>query len=172
MKAKILLILFASIFVALAQTNSSAEFRMVGSVKYDVSKPPFISVTIPVGAALVNEKSLHFNPASPAVGQSLELQTPAIYNGFNPIVIHIVDFPFSPTYFHDGYRQTGYTSRHKFGTVNQMETVPKIENCLVTKAQITLRLFPLSKPITNYTATGAMTITPARPVFRYGIPVQ
>ena len=170
MKAKVLLIVFASTFVALAQTNPATEFRMIGSVKYDVSKPPFISVRIPAGAALVNEKTLNYNPASPAV--VLELQTPAIYNGPRPVRMSIAGFPYSPAYFRDGYWQTGYTSQHKFGTVNQMETVPKVESGLVTKASMTLRLFPLSPPRTNYTATGAMIIIPAQPRFTYGTPVK
>ena len=39
-------VFFASTFVALAQPNPVTEFRMIGNVKYDVSQPPFIAVTI------------------------------------------------------------------------------------------------------------------------------
>src|ERR1035437_652471 len=156
MKTMFVLLLIVAALTVSAQTNS-AEYRMIGSVKYDASKPPFITVTIPAGAALANERFLNYKgPASPAV--NLELQTPAVYNFNRPIKMTVAGFPYSPAYFRQGYWQTGYTTQLKFGNANQVEKGPKIENGLVTKSPMTLRLFPLSHPRTNYTATGPMTI--------------
>jgi hypothetical protein len=168
----IILILLSFAVVATAQTNNPPEFRILNGVKYDVNKPPFITVTIPAGAALANALTLHYNPASPTV--LLKLQIPAIYRdpASRAVIMEIANFPYSPTYFRDGYRQIGYKTRHKFGTVNVMEEVPNMESALVTKSSMALRLFPKSPAHTNYTATGAMVINPARPYFDYGKPVE
>jgi hypothetical protein len=54
-----------------------------------------------------------------------------------------------------------------YGTVGAI-TVPG----LVTKSNLVLRVLPLSQPRTNYDATGRATITPAQPIFDYGLPVD
>ena len=107
MKTKIIAILAAVISTsgALAQTNSTVEYRMVGNEKYDVSKPPFISVTIPAGAALANAKEIHYNADAPKPCD-LILQIPAIYNYNKPVEVNIKNFPYSPSYFQSGKWQS------------------------------------------------------------------
>lgn len=83
---------------ALAQTNSAVEYRMVAKEKYDVSKPPFISVTIPAGAALENADEIHYSPDSPKPCKVV-FQIPAIYNYSRPVEARIDNFPYSPSYF-------------------------------------------------------------------------
>ena len=171
MKSKICAVLVAAIstFIALGQTNSTVEYRMVKNVTYDVSKPPFILVTIPAGTALLNSAAIHYAPNQapdlPIILKRAVFQIPAIYdsNTGNPVVMTISDFPYSPLHF-------------KRGTITTKFAIARIasssENGLVTKEAIVLRLFQASPATTNYDAMGVMKITPAKPNFIYGTPVQ
>jgi hypothetical protein len=161
----------------MVETNSTVEYRMVGTVKngttktekYDVSKPPFISVTIPAGAALFNAKDIHYNPDAPKPCE-LVLQIPAIYNSSQPVKMDIRNFPYSPSYFQSGDWQIGYKWDMSYGAKEKNKSV--IEKGLVTKEPITLRLFPLSLAKTNFNAMGGKVVFPARPIFDYGKPVK
>ena len=179
MKIKILLILFASTFVALAQTNSAStnsvtEFRMVGKVKYDVSQPPFISVTIPAGAALLNAASIilpgehpmlappiHFDGTIKPISVSFLL--PEINNHTKNFEVSIYDFPYTPTLFKEGQLRI-------VKPISQMTVYYDTFHGLVAKSNLVLRVFPMSHPQTNYDALGRATITPAQPVFNFGLP--
>ena len=160
----------------LAQTNSTVEYRLVAinsagtlkPVKFDVNMPPFISVTIPAGAALENAREIHYNPDAPRP-RKLILQIPAIYNSIQPVKMEIRNFPYSPSYFQSGDWQIGYKRDTSYGAKDKNKSV--IEKGLVTKEPITLGLFPLSPARTNFNAVGAILV-PARPIFDYGTPVK
>lgn len=157
------------------QNTATPEIREVNGQPYDVSKPPFISVTIPAGSALVNTRYIHYNPDAPKPCE-LVLQIPAIYN-FNrthPVKVGIRNFPYSPSYFQNGDWQTGYKEKTGYkdvrgGTPTRYEIA--ITTGLVTKESITLRLFPLFPARTNFDAVGAKIVIPASPIFDYGTPV-
>ena len=163
-----------STFVALGQTNSAVEYRVVKNVTYDVSKPPFISVTIPAGSALVNSSRIHYapnqSPDAPTIVKTADFQIPAIYNLGKPVHMMIFDFPYSPSHFKRGTWQRGIIRNPDSGIRN--ERIPELADGLLTKEPITLRLFQAHPAITNYDALGAMKIIPARPEFIYGTPVQ
>jgi hypothetical protein len=84
---------------------STVEYRMVRAEKYDVSKPPFISVTIPAGAALENAGEIHYSPEAPKPC-NVVFQIPAIYNLNKPVEVDIKNFPYSPSYFQSGKWQS------------------------------------------------------------------
>jgi hypothetical protein len=176
MNTKICAILAAAIstLVALGQTNSTVEYRIVRNVTYDVSKPPFISVTIPAGTALLNEGSIHYAPnKTPNVPTILKIavfQIPAIYDPHSsePVTMAIHDFPYYPKYFKRGTLVRGTTR----ATTYNFALDPLYENGLVTKEPIALRLFQAQPAKTNYDALGAMKLIPAKPDFIYGKPVK
>jgi hypothetical protein len=112
MKTKILLILFVSTFVALAQTNSAptnsvAEFRMVGKVKCDVSKSPFLDVTIPAGSELLNARAIQFKGEIKPVFVGLAF--PHAKTASQWITVEIKNFPYDPKYFTKTYGLSYYT---------------------------------------------------------------
>jgi hypothetical protein len=184
------------------QNTVTPEIREVNGQSYDVSKPPFILVTIPVGSALVNAKEIHYNPDAPKPCKVINLQIPAIYNFSHPVILSIGNFPYSPSYFQNGYWQTGYRARDSLtvakerianGTakdINKQKELKqrneemgygmytpdryetKIDNGLVTKEPIALRLFPLHPARTNFNAVGEQVVIPAKPIFDYGTPVK
>jgi hypothetical protein len=91
MKTKLALLLVFAALTASAQTNPVTEFRMVGKVKYDVSKPPFLDVTIPAESELMGAKSIHFNGEIKPI--SVSLVTPQGQS------VSIGNFPYDPKYF-------------------------------------------------------------------------
>ena len=194
MKTQIIAILAVVISTsgALAQTNTTVEYRMVGKEKYDVSKPPFVSVTIPAGSALKNADSIHYSPEAPKPC-TVVFQIPAIYNKTKPVKVDIENFPYSPAYFQSGKWQALYKEKprmkaeivHNTGgpktaiqkKIESEESANatkygRIVDGLVTKEPIALRLFPLSSARTNFNATGEMSVTPARPIYDYGTRVN
>ncbi len=156
-----------SIFSVLGQTNSAIEYRMVRKMKYDVSKLPFVSVTIPAGSAVMSLKAIHFVPGT-QTNIFLQFQIPGIYNYAKPVFMTVRDFPYSPTYFQYGNVQRGFGHTD----ISGIKVVPKIEKGLMVKEPITLRLFPVIPATTNYDAMGAVTINPAKPDFIYGTPID
>jgi hypothetical protein len=162
-KTKISLILFVSTFVALAQTkspptNSVAEFRMVGKVKYDVSKPPFLDVTIPAGTELLNARAIQFKGEIKPLFVGLAFPHAKMARQW--ATAEIKNFPYDPRYFTKTYGLSYSTGLPD----------PRNGEMIVLREPLHLRVFPLSHPTTNWTALGAMEITPARPNFDYGLP--
>lgn len=158
MKRIILLIAFASTFVATAQTNLVTEFRMVGKVKYDVSKPPFLDVTIPADSELLNARAIQFNGEIRPI--SVGLAFPHAKTAIQWTTVGIDHFPYEPKYFKKTYGISPYTGKPD----------PRNGEIIVLSAPLHVRVFPLSHPTTNWTALGQMKITPARPDFDYGLP--
>jgi hypothetical protein len=148
------------------------EYRVVKNVTYDVSKPPFISVTIPAGSAL--KTSVHYapnqTPDAPIILKEAVFQIPAIYNLSRPVDMTVFDFPYTPLHFKPGTWQTGTHRNPESGVINQQ--IPTLVNGIVTKEPISLRLFLAHPATTNYDAMGAMKIIPAKPEFIYGTPVK
>jgi hypothetical protein len=123
---------------------------MVGTVKYDVSKPPFLDVMIPAASELVNARQIHYNGEIKPI--SVILVFPIAKTAGRWVDAIIDHFPYDPKYFTKTY------------------TLPEREK-IVLRAPLHLRVFPLTHPITNWTALGEMRITPpASPHFDYGLP--
>src|SRR5882724_8527308 len=161
---KILLILFVSTFVALAQTNSAptnsvTEFRMVGTVKYDVSKPPFLAVTIPAESELLDPNRLQFTGEVKPI--SLYLAVPHVKPAR---IISIKNFPYDPKYF---IKTSVSIPTIDIGTGL---SGPGYRDSILLRAPLYLRVFPLPHPTTNWSGFGEKKITPAQPVFDYGLP--
>ena len=163
MKTKILLIVFVSTFVALAQTNSAptnsaTEFRMVGKVKYDASKPPFLDVTIPAGSELLNARVIQFKGEIKPIFVGLAF--PHAKTASQWATVEIKNFPYDPKYFTKTYGLSYSTGLPD----------PRNGEIILLREPLHLRVFPLSHPTTNWTALGEMKIIPARPDFDYGLP--
>jgi hypothetical protein len=158
MKSMILLILFVSTFVALPQTNPVTEFRMVGKMKYDVSKPPFLDVTIPAGSELLNARVIQFKGEIKPVFVGLAFPHAKTAGQWTTATIE--HFPYDPKYFTRTYGVSYSTGLPD----------PRNGEIILLREPLHLRVFPLSHPTTNWTALGEMKITPARPVFDYGLP--
>ena len=169
---KIPLVLVLSAIIAHAQTN---EFRLIGGVKSDITSPGWIHVAIPAGTALQNQAFLHFDGA--VKPQMVRFQMPAVYNLGKPVIMTVYNFPYTPSLFRSGQVQTSITVQPERDILHingktTMTSVPVIGLGLVLNKPLDLTVWALSHPITNYDAVGNARITPARPEFDFGIPVQ
>lgn len=156
MKRKIIIALTAATTMfggeIVAQTNDvqsrnakAHEFRTVNGKVYDVTtSTQWVSITIPAGTGLLDQGKIHFMGTVQPIDVIFSIRT--AHNGATTVLIH--NFPYDPKYF---YKRTPYTG-------------------IETKFPLNLRAFALYKPTTNWNALGEMKITPARPVFDYGLP--
>ena len=129
-----------------AQTNDTKDLRKVGGEVYDVTtSKDWVSITLPAGTGLYDGRTIHFN----GTVQPMDLRFTIPTGNFSPpIWVSIRHFPYDAKYF---YRRTPTSN-------------------VEIKSPLTLRVFPLSHPTTNWNALGQMTIISARPVFDYGLP--
>lgn len=166
MKTKLVLFLVFAALTVSAQTNSAqtnlvTEFRMVDNVKYDVSKPPFLAVTIPVESELLDPNRLQFTGEVKPV--SLDFAVPHVKPA---ITIFIKNFPYDPKYF---IKTSVSAPPIDIGTG---QSGPGYRDAILLRAPLYLRVFPLSHPTTNWSGFGEKKITPAQPFFDYGTPVK
>jgi len=125
--------------------GQTQDLRMVNGQNYDVTtSKDWVSITIPAGTGLLDEGKIHFT----GTVQPMNLTFSIPQGRYGGTFVSIRNFPYDAKYF---YKRTPITG-------------------VVTKLPLNLRVFPLSHPTTNWNALGEMKITPARPVFDYGLP--
>ena len=135
------------------------DIRVVNDQAYDVTtSKEWLSITIPTGTRLLNANQISFTGTVHPVDINLAVplrMASAVGPGVEEIVV-IHNFPYDPKYFSN----VSPTSRSSF-----QPSFPLIQ----TRLPLTLRVFPLSHPTTNWNALGEMKITPARPDFDFGL---
>ena len=133
------------------------DIRVVNGQEYDVTtSKEWVSITIPTGTGLLNANQIHFTGTVHPIDINLAFRVASAVrrNVYETVVIH--NFPYDPKYFYN----VSPTSRGSF-----QASFPLIQ----TRLPLTLRVFPLSHPSTNWNALGEMKITPARPDFDFGL---
>jgi hypothetical protein len=133
------------------------DIRVVNGQAYDVTtSKEWVSITIPTGTGLLNANQISFRGTVHPIDISLAFRvaSPVRRNDYETVVIH--NFPYDPKYFYN----VSPTRRVSFDA-----SFPLIQ----TRLPLTLRVFPLSHPTTNWNALGEMKIIPARPDFDFGL---
>ena len=125
------------------------DIRVAHGQVYDVTlSPEWKLVTIPTGTPI---RGAYFNGSIRPIQVEFHLMNPAAPNNLNAASrVTVEHYPYDPKQF----------------TRKNIQQYSEI----VTKYPQTLRLFPLGKQTTNWTALGQMTIIPARPIFDFGLP--
>jgi hypothetical protein len=133
------------------------DIRVVNGQAYDVTtSKEWVSITIPTGTGLLNANQIAFRGTVHPIDINLALRVASAVrrNDYETVVIH--NFPYDPKYFYN----VSPTRRVTFDA-----SFPLIQ----TRLPLTLRVFPLSHPTTNWNALGEMKIIPARPDFDFGL---
>ncbi len=133
------------------------DIRVVNGQTYDVTtSEEWVSITIPTGTGLLNANQISFTGTVHPIDINLALRVASAVrrNDYETVVIH--NFPYDPKYFYN----VSPAHRSPF-----QASFPLIQ----TRLPLTLRVFPLSHPTTNWNALGEMKITPARPDFDFGL---
>jgi hypothetical protein len=126
----------------------ASDFRLVKDEVFDAeNSAEWFNITIPAGSELKNYWQIHYTGQITPMEVSLEFPHSLMARQW--VTARISNFPYDPNQF------------------RQLQN-----RGIVTRGPISIRVFPLSHPITNFNSLGEMTITPARPIFDCGIPIS